>query len=139
MNPYDKLMETGDNGRVEAVLADQGITGTDAGSSYSTFLRSLAPLTNYRGLDYLAETVAIPERPEKAAALAVLGLTPWQWGTTTMGSVVSALAAARKRLSVEEFNAAAARVFGSDAFRVAVVLADNAEMYEQLAGSQEAK
>ncbi len=139
MNPYDQLMETGDNGRAEAVLAEQGITGTDAESSYSTFLRSLAPLTNYRGLDYLAETEAIPERPEKAAALATLGLTPWQWGTTTMSGVVAALAAARKRLTTEEFNAAAARVFGSDALRVAVVLADNADMYEQLAGNQEAK
>ena len=90
-----------------ALFAKNGVLGSDAGTSFKTMLTGLASPTQ-----------------AQAKALDALGLTVYDATGKFVGmaSVTDQLAWAKKRLTVEEYNAAASTAFGTDAIRAANIL-----------------
>lgn len=101
------------------LMANAGIKGSDAGTSLKTTMTALLNPTK-----------------QQAAALEELGIQT----ADANGNMISArdladqLAAAKGRMTTEEFSAAAATAFGTDAVRTALVAADaGTEGYDKMA------
>lgn len=98
-----------DTATVLSIFANNGLSGSDAGTSFKTMLISMANPTD-----------------KASAALEALGITVYdaQGKFVGMESVTKSLAAAKKDMTAEEFNAAAATAFGTDAMRAAIAMAE---------------
>lgn len=93
-----------------ALFAKAGIKGSDAGTSLKSALLALETPTG-----------------KQITAMETLGLTVYDSTGKFVGmrKVSDELAAARKRMTLEEYNTTTALVFGSDAVRAAGILATN--------------
>ena len=96
-----------DSATTLALFAKNGILGSDAGTSFKTMLTALASPT-------LAQTKALDD----------LGVRMYSASGDFVGmeTLTNQLALAKKRLTVEEYNAAASTAFGTDAIRAANIL-----------------
>lgn len=106
---YSMGVSLEDNVTALGLFANAGVKGSDAGTSLKTMLQSL-------------------QNPTMKAqkALDDLGVTVYdaQGNFVGMRSVTDDLSQAKKRMSQEDFNAAASTVFGSDAVRAAQIIAE---------------
>lgn len=103
------------------LFANNGMKGSDAGTSLKTMLLSLASPTK-----------------QQAAALSALGVEAFNSQGKFVGlqAITGQLADASARMTDEQFNAAAATAFGNDAVRAAAAFASSgAEGYEKMAAA----
>ena len=93
-----------DTATMLALFAKNGLMGSDAGTSFKTMLTALASPTE-----------------AQSKALDALGVKVYDASGKFMGleAVTGQLAEAKKRMTVEEYNAAASTAFGTDAIRAA--------------------
>lgn len=110
-----------DSATTLGLFAKNGLIGSDAGTSFKAMLIALSSPTN-----------------AQAKAMDALNLTVYdaQGNFVGMRSVTEQLTAAKQNLSMEEYNAAAATTFGSDAVRGANFLAaEGVGAWDDMAGA----
>ena len=103
------------------IFANQGLIGSDAGTSLKSMLVALQSPTK-----------------QQAAALEALGVKAYdaQGNFVGMRTVTEQLSDAQKTMTQEQFNAAAGTAFGTDAVRAAIaVAAGGPAAYDQMAAS----
>jgi TP901 family phage tail tape measure protein len=104
-----------------AILANNGIAGSDAGTSLKTMMMWLAAPTD-----------------EAAAQIASLGLSVYdaQGAMLPFGEIVGSLESATQGMSDAQRNAALSTIFGADAIRAATILAgEGSTTFDKMRGA----